>query len=86
MSTLPYPALRQLPALAVAWVNLDRRVRIEETVYEMLSAQYETARIEEAIGKSSAGVNALARKMLDGSPGPALPSVKRVGLDDGVSL
>jgi capsule polysaccharide export protein KpsE/RkpR len=46
--TLPYPALRQLPALAVPWADLYRRVRIEETVYEMLSAQYETARIEEA--------------------------------------
>ena len=45
---LPYPALRQLPALAVPWANLYRRVRIQETVYEMLSAQYETARIEEA--------------------------------------
>jgi uncharacterized protein involved in exopolysaccharide biosynthesis len=32
----------------VPWENLYRRVRIEETVYEMLSAQYETARIEEA--------------------------------------
>ena len=46
--THPYPALRQLPALAVPWANLYRRVRIQETVYELLSAQYETARIEEA--------------------------------------
>jgi capsule polysaccharide export protein KpsE/RkpR len=45
---LPYPALRQLPALGVPWANLYRRVRIQETVYELLSAQYETARIEEA--------------------------------------
>ena len=45
---LPYPALRQLPALAVPWANLYRRVRVQETVFEMLSAQYETARIEEA--------------------------------------
>lgn len=44
----PYPALRQLPALAVPWANLYRRVRIQETVFELLSAQYETARIEEA--------------------------------------
>jgi uncharacterized protein involved in exopolysaccharide biosynthesis len=44
----PYPSLRQLPALAVPWANLYRRVRIQETVYELLSAQYETARIEEA--------------------------------------
>jgi capsule polysaccharide export protein KpsE/RkpR len=43
-----YPALRQLPALAVPWTDLYRHVRIEETVDEMLSAQYETARIEEA--------------------------------------
>ncbi|MGA1984579.1 MAG: GNVR domain-containing protein [Acidobacteriaceae bacterium] len=45
---MPYPGLRQLPALAVPWADLYRRVRIEETVYEMLSEQYETARIEEA--------------------------------------
>ena len=44
----PYPALRQLPALAVPWANLYRRVRMQETVYDLLSAQYETARIEEA--------------------------------------
>ena len=47
-NALGYPALRQLPALAVPWANLYRRVRIQETVYELLSAQYETARIEEA--------------------------------------
>ena len=46
--SLPYPALRQLPALAVPWANLYRRVRTQETVYDLLSAQYETARIEEA--------------------------------------
>jgi capsule polysaccharide export protein KpsE/RkpR len=44
----PYPALRQLPGLAVPWENLYRRVRIAETVYEMLSADHESARIEEA--------------------------------------
>jgi capsule polysaccharide export protein KpsE/RkpR len=48
VDSLPYPALRQLPALAVPWANLYRQVRIQETVYELLSAQYETARIEEA--------------------------------------
>jgi uncharacterized protein involved in exopolysaccharide biosynthesis len=44
----PYPALRQLPGLAVPWANIYRKVRIQETVYELLSAQYETSRIEEA--------------------------------------
>lgn len=47
-ATHPYPSLRQLPALAIPWANLYRRVRIEETVFEMLSAQFETARIDEA--------------------------------------
>jgi capsule polysaccharide export protein KpsE/RkpR len=43
----PYPALRQLPQLGVRWANLYRDVRIHETVFDLLSEQYETARIEE---------------------------------------
>lgn len=47
-STKPYPSIRQLPRLAVPYANLYRRVRIQETVYELLSQQYEMARIGEA--------------------------------------
>ncbi len=43
-----YPSLKQLPRLAVPYANLYRRVRIEETVYELLSQQFEMARIGEA--------------------------------------
>jgi uncharacterized protein involved in exopolysaccharide biosynthesis len=43
-----YPSLRQIPRLAVPYADLYRRVRIEETVFELLSQQYEMARIEEA--------------------------------------
>jgi uncharacterized protein involved in exopolysaccharide biosynthesis len=43
-----YPSLRQLPRLAVPYANLYRRVRIQETVFELLSQQYEMARVEEA--------------------------------------
>jgi capsule polysaccharide export protein KpsE/RkpR len=43
----PYPALRQLPQLGVQWANLYRNVRIHETVFDLLSEEYETARIEE---------------------------------------
>lgn len=43
----PYPALRQLPQLGVQWANLYRNVRIHETVFDLLSQEYETARIEE---------------------------------------
>jgi len=43
-----YPPLRQLPRLAVPYADLYRQVRVQETVYELLTQQYEMARIEEA--------------------------------------
>jgi capsule polysaccharide export protein KpsE/RkpR len=43
-----YPSLRQLPRLAVPYADLYRRVKIQETVFELLSQQYEMSRIEEA--------------------------------------
>jgi uncharacterized protein involved in exopolysaccharide biosynthesis len=43
-----YPPLRQLPRLGVPYADLSRRVRVQETVFELLTQQYETARIEEA--------------------------------------
>jgi capsule polysaccharide export protein KpsE/RkpR len=43
-----YPSLRQLPRLAVPYANIYRRVRVQDTVYEMLTQQYELARIQEA--------------------------------------
>jgi capsule polysaccharide export protein KpsE/RkpR len=46
-SSHPYPALRRLPQLGVQWANLYRNVRIHETVFDLLSEEYETARIEE---------------------------------------
>lgn len=43
-----YPPLRQLPRLAVSYADLYRRVRVQEAVYELLTQQYEMARIQEA--------------------------------------
>lgn len=43
-----YPPLRQLPRLAVPYADLYRRVKVEETIFELLTQQYEMARIEEA--------------------------------------
>jgi len=43
-----YPPLRQLPRLAVPYADLYRQVRVQETVYELLTQEYEMARIEEA--------------------------------------
>ncbi len=42
-----YPALRELPILAVRWADLYREVKVKETVYDLLTEQYELARIEE---------------------------------------
>ncbi len=43
-----YPPLRQLPRLAVPYADLYRRVKVQEAAYELLTQQYELARIEEA--------------------------------------
>ncbi|HEX4037355.1 MAG TPA: lipopolysaccharide biosynthesis protein [Acidobacteriaceae bacterium] len=43
-----YPPLRQLPRLAVPYTDLYRRVRTQEAVFELLTQQFEVARIDEA--------------------------------------
>jgi capsule polysaccharide export protein KpsE/RkpR len=55
-ATHPYPSLRELPRLGVRWANLYRTVRIHETVFDLLSEQYELARIDEAKSIPTIGV------------------------------
>lgn len=43
-----YPSIRKLPLLGVEWADLYRRMKIQETIYELLNQQYELARIQEA--------------------------------------
>jgi uncharacterized protein involved in exopolysaccharide biosynthesis len=52
-----YPSIRKLPLLGVQWADLYRRMKIQETVYELLNQQYELARIQEA--KEIPTVNAI---------------------------
>lgn len=47
-SSSAFPSIRQLPLLGVRWADLYRQTKIEETVYELLTQQYELAKIEEA--------------------------------------
>jgi uncharacterized protein involved in exopolysaccharide biosynthesis len=61
-----YPSIRKLPLLGVTYADLYRRTRIEETVYELLTQQYELAKVQEA--KEIPNV-----KVLDGA---VVPSVK----------
>jgi len=44
----PYPSIKNLPLVGVEWTDLYRNTKIHETVYEMLTQQYEIARIQEA--------------------------------------
>jgi uncharacterized protein involved in exopolysaccharide biosynthesis len=43
-----YPSIRRLPILGVTYADLYRRTKIEETVYELLTEQYEMAKVQEA--------------------------------------
>jgi capsule polysaccharide export protein KpsE/RkpR len=44
----PYPSVKNLPIVGLAWTDLYRNTKIHETVYELLTQQYEVARIQEA--------------------------------------
>jgi uncharacterized protein involved in exopolysaccharide biosynthesis len=43
-----YPSIRKLPILGVTYADLYLQTKIQETVYELLTQQYETAKIQEA--------------------------------------
>jgi capsule polysaccharide export protein KpsE/RkpR len=42
------PSIRELPLLGVRWTDLYREVKVQGTVYELLTQQYELAKIQEA--------------------------------------
>jgi uncharacterized protein involved in exopolysaccharide biosynthesis len=44
----PYPSIRELPLLGVTYADLLRRTKIQEAVYEVLTQQYELAKVQEA--------------------------------------
>jgi uncharacterized protein involved in exopolysaccharide biosynthesis len=43
-----YPSIRRLPILGVTYADLYRQTKIQETVYELLTQQYELAKVQEA--------------------------------------
>jgi capsule polysaccharide export protein KpsE/RkpR len=43
-----YPPIRQLPLVGVEWANLYREAKMQDTIFELLTQQYEFAKIEEA--------------------------------------
>lgn len=52
-----YPSIRQLPLLGVEWADLYRRVKVEETVFDLLNQKYELVRLQEA--KEIATINVI---------------------------
>ncbi|HVB56354.1 MAG TPA: hypothetical protein VNE63_07995, partial [Candidatus Acidoferrales bacterium] len=45
---MPFPTIRSLPLLGAKYSDYYRRAKIQETVFELLTEQYELAKIEEA--------------------------------------
>ena len=45
---MPYPTIRSLPLLGARYSDYYRRAKIQETVFELLTEQYELAKVEEA--------------------------------------
>jgi uncharacterized protein involved in exopolysaccharide biosynthesis len=48
ISDMPFPTIRNLPLLGAKYGDYYRRTKIQETVFEMLTEQYELAKVEEA--------------------------------------
>ena len=47
-SSTEYPSVKNLPLVGIEWTDLFRNTKIHETVFELLTQQYEVARIQEA--------------------------------------
>jgi uncharacterized protein involved in exopolysaccharide biosynthesis len=48
IGSLPFPTIRNLPLLGAKYADYYRRAKIQETVFELLTEQYELAKVEEA--------------------------------------
>jgi len=46
--SMPYPTIRSLPLLGAKYSDYYRRAKIQETVFELLTQQYELAKVQEA--------------------------------------
>ncbi|HUK46118.1 MAG TPA: GNVR domain-containing protein, partial [Terriglobales bacterium] len=57
-----FPSIRKLPLVGVQWANLYRQAKIQETVYELLTQEYEFAKVQEA--KEIPTVNVLDAPLL----------------------
>ncbi|HET9182719.1 MAG TPA: lipopolysaccharide biosynthesis protein [Candidatus Angelobacter sp.] len=73
----PYPSIKNLPLVGVTWTDLYRNTKIHETVYELLTQQYEVARIQEA--RELPTVKVLDKPAVPEERHPSIPSVTLIG-------
>jgi uncharacterized protein involved in exopolysaccharide biosynthesis len=48
VASAPFPSIRNLPLLGAKYADYYRRAKIQETVFELLTEQYELAKVQEA--------------------------------------
>lgn len=73
-----YPSVGELPALGLTYSDLERRVTVEEALWEALTKQYETAKVQEA--KEISTVRVLdAASVPQHKSGPSRRSIVTVG-------
>ena len=80
----PYPSVKSLPLLGVKWADLFRNTKIRETVVELLTQQYEMARIQEA--KEIPSVKILDPASTPEKKNPARPPIIFIGTLLGIVL
>jgi len=73
----PYPSIKNLPLVGVQWTDLYRSTKIHETVYELLTQQYEVARIQEA--RELPTVKVLDKAAVPEKRHPSISSVAGLG-------
>jgi capsule polysaccharide export protein KpsE/RkpR len=69
----PYPSIKSLPLVGLQWTDLYRDTKIHETVFELLTQQYEVARIQEA--RELPTVKVLDKATVPETRHPPIPAV-----------
>lgn len=76
-ATNPYPSIKNLPIVGLEWTDLYRNTKIHETVFELLTQQYEVARIQEA--RELPTVKVLDKATVPEERHPGIPVVVFIG-------
>lgn len=76
-ATNPYPSVKNLPLVGVTWTDLYRSTKLHETVYELLTQQYEVASIQEA--RELPTVKVLDKPTVPEERHPSIPAVTAIG-------